>query len=138
MITIDFECKNQHKFEGCFSDYEAYKKQQEKGIIRCPLCNNNEIRRIFTGCSIQARRASGKNIEKRNPGFLERLNEFNKFVKENFEDVGDSFAEKARAIHYGIEEDKNIYGKATPVETKELLEEGIGFLPVVDTEKIIN
>lgn len=138
MITIDFECINQHKFEGCFKDYDAYKKQHDSLLIQCPLCGNNEIKRIYTGCSIQPRKSSDAKIEEKRPGFLEKLNEFNRFVKDNFENVGETFAEKARAIHYGVEEERSIYGKTTPLEAKELIDEGIGILPMIDTEKIIN
>jgi len=56
MITIDFECKKQHKFEGIFKDYAAFKEQHESLKIQCPLCGTDEIKRIFTGCSIQSRR----------------------------------------------------------------------------------
>lgn len=69
---------------------------------------------------------------------LDQIREFNTFVKNNFENVGDTFAEKARAIHYGIEEERNIYGKTTPSEVKELIDEGISILPVFDTDKNIN
>jgi hypothetical protein len=138
MITIDFECKNQHKFEGCFKDYDAYKKQHDSSFIQCPLCGINEIKRIYTGCSIQVRRSEYTKAEKKNSGFHEKLQEYNRFVKDNFENVGDTFAEKARAIHYGVEEERNIYGKSTLSEVKELIDEGIGILPLSDTEKIIN
>jgi len=138
MITIDFECQNKHKFEGCFRDYEAYKQQLDSGFIQCPLCGTSEVKRIFSGCSIHPRKSSDKTVKKDNNGFLEKLNELSRYVQDNFEDVGENFAERARAIHYGVEEDKNIFGKTTPVEAKELIEEGIGVLPIIDTEKIIN
>ncbi len=138
MINIDFECKNSHKFEGCFKDYEAFKKQHESGFIQCPICGIIEVKRIFTGCSIHSRRAPESKTGNTNRGFLEMLGELNRFVQDNFEDVGDTFADKARAIHYGIEEERNIYGKTTIEEAKELLDEGIGILPVVDTGKIVN
>lgn len=138
MIKIDFECINRHKFEGCFKDYEAFKKQHDDKYIQCPLCSSSEVKRIFTGCSIHARKSSESQTERKIPGFLEKLDEFNRFVKSNFENVGDTFADKARAIHYGIEEERNIYGRTTLAEAKELIDEGIGVLPVIDTEKIVN
>lgn len=138
MITIDFECINSHKFEGCFKDYGTYKKQHDSGFIKCPLCGIIDVKRIFTGCSIHPRRSGEPKAGNRNTGFLEILGELNRFVRNNFENVGDTFADKARAIHYGIEEERNIYGKTTIEEAKELIEEGIGILPVPDTEKVIN
>ena len=138
MITIDFECINRHRFEGCFKDYESYKKQHDTLFIQCPLCGTNDIKRIYTGCSIHSRRSEKIGINGKNSGFFDMIREYNRYVKDNFENVGDTFADKARAIHYGVEEERNIYGKTTLAEAKELIEEGIGVLPVIDTEKIVN
>ena len=61
--------------------------------------------------------------------FLEiknKLKEYKKFVKNNFDYVGDNFAYEARSIHYNNKKkQKGIYGKASIKEAKELSEEGI-------------
>ena len=46
-------------------------------------------------------------------------------VLANTEDVGDRFANQARAMHYGDIEPRSIRGRATPREASELIEEGI-------------
>lgn len=46
-------------------------------------------------------------------------------VVANTEDVGDQFATKARAMHYGDAEPRSIRGQATSREASELMEEGI-------------
>jgi hypothetical protein len=46
-------------------------------------------------------------------------------VLANTEDVGDKFANQARAMHYGDAEPRSIRGQATQRETVELMEEGI-------------
>lgn len=46
-------------------------------------------------------------------------------VLANTEDVGDRFANQARAMHYGDAEPRSIRGQATPREASELIEEGI-------------
>ena len=51
-------------------------------------------------------------------------------VAENTEDVGKKFAEEARRIHYGETEERAIRGQASPKEAIELMEEGIGVLPL--------
>ena len=48
----------------------------------------------------------------------------------NAEDVGDRFADEARAMHYGDLEARSIRGQATPREAIELLQEGIEVLPL--------
>jgi hypothetical protein len=51
-------------------------------------------------------------------------------VVANTEDVGDSFPEEARKMHYGEAEARNIRGHATPEETEELIDEGIAVMPL--------
>ena len=48
-----------------------------------------------------------------------------RLVVANTEDVGDRFANQARAMHYGDAEPRSIRGQATPREASELIEEGI-------------
>jgi len=48
-----------------------------------------------------------------------------RYIEKNCKDVGDNFTQEARRIHYDKKSSKGIYGKATPDETSELLEEGI-------------
>ena len=55
-----------------------------------------------------------------------KLKEYQKFIKKNFEYVGENFAYEARSIHYNKNKNKkNIYGKASKQDVKELKEEGI-------------
>ena len=51
---------------------------------------------------------------------------YQKFIKENFNYVGDNFAYEARSIHYNSKKkSKGIYGNASKEDIKELREEGI-------------
>jgi len=45
------------------------------------------------------------------------------------DDVGDSFAEEARKIHYGETKERGIRGQASRAQTESLIEEGIAVLP---------
>ena len=51
-------------------------------------------------------------------------------VVTNTDDVGNSFPEEARKMHYGETEARNIRGHATPEETEELIDEGIAVMPL--------
>ena len=63
---------------------------------------------------------------KNNKNVKKKLREYQKFVKENFEYVGENFAYEARSIHYSKKKNKkNIFGKASVEDVKELKEEGI-------------
>ena len=51
-------------------------------------------------------------------------------VVANTEDVGESFPEEARKMHYGEAVQRNIRGHATAEETEELIDEGIAVMPL--------
>ena len=68
-----------------------------------------------------------KNIKK-------QLLDVRNYIEKNCKNVGENFSREARNIHYDKKSSKGIYGKATPEETSELLEEGIevATIPWVD------
>ncbi|OHD65108.1 MAG: hypothetical protein A2176_02520 [Spirochaetes bacterium RBG_13_51_14] len=136
MISIDFECSNEHRFEGCFNDYDAYKDQLGRGLIACPLCNSRDVRRLYTGCSIQAKSSDTSRMDKKYPTMFDFIRSFNQFVREHFENVGGDFVNAARAIHYGLEEERCIYGESSPDEIQELHEEGIDIIPLIDLDNV--
>jgi len=51
-------------------------------------------------------------------------------VLANTEDVGNRFADEARAMHYGDAQSRNIRGQASMREVLELKDEGIGVMPL--------
>ena len=138
MINIEFECAEGHRFTGTFRDYASFQDQDNKKMIKCPVCEHPDIKRIYTGCSIRAKPSFLKNVNKDELTLYEQMIKFSRFIKENFTCIDDDFTGKVRAIHYGVEEEKNIYGKATLDEIRELNEEGISVFPVIDPEKNYN
>ena len=46
------------------------------------------------------------------------------------EDVGDRFADEARAMHHGEVQARSIRGQTTPAVAMELIEEGIEVMPL--------
>jgi len=130
MISFDLECANEHRFEGIFKDYESFTSQMERGLVSCPYCESGEVKRLFSGCSIQARPSSATLVDRKGPNLFAVLRMIENYVRENFDNVGTDFAETARAIHYGAEEESNIYGQSTQEEISELLEEGISVTPL--------
>ena len=136
MITIDFECSSGHRFEGVFGDYESFQTQSNQRMIACPLCGTVDVKRIYTGCSIQAKSSDSTSISKDSPNLFDLIRLFNTFVRQNFEYVGKDFPEIARAIHWGIEKERSIYGESTLEEVRELREEGIEVVPLIDVDGI--
>ena len=67
-----------------------------------------------------------KAVNKKRQNIKKKILEFQNFIKENFENVGDDFAYKARSLHYNNKKkQKGIYGNASKKQIKELQEEGI-------------
>jgi len=138
MISFDIECTNGHRFEGVFKDYNSYEEQLEKKMIKCPICESPEVKRLYTGCSIQPRSGSEIRISKDGPNMFEIAKMLGEYIKENFKNVGRDFADVTRAMYYGIEEERNIYGETTAEEVNELLDEGIPVIPILDVDKVEN
>jgi len=61
---------------------------------------------------------------------MEAMGKVRAHVEENFDYMGDSFADEARAIHEGRSEERGIYGEATPTEVKSLVEDGVPVAPL--------
>lgn len=62
--------------------------------------------------------------------FRAKLKAVRDHIKANADDVGTSFPEEARKMHYGEIEHRPIYGEASPTEAKELVEEGVEVMPL--------
>jgi hypothetical protein len=54
----------------------------------------------------------------------------NRFVEDNFQDVGERFADEATRMHYGEIDHRNIRGTMTREEEKTLKEEGVQYLKI--------
>ena len=69
--------------------------------------------------------------------FKKQLLNFRRYIEKNCENVGENFTREARNIHYDKKNSKGIYGKASPEDTAELLEEGIDVatIPWIDNSE---
>ena len=43
MIKYRLRCRCQHEFEGWFPDSKEYKRQKNKGMIQCPMCDSTAV-----------------------------------------------------------------------------------------------
>lgn len=66
---------------------------------------------------------------------MEAMGKVRAYVEDNFDYVGDAFANEARAIHEGRSEERGIYGEATPAEVKRLAEDGVPVAPLPGAAK---
>jgi len=125
MIKYNLKCKCKKVFESWFSSSKEYETLKKKNLINCIYCNSTSVNK-----SIMSPNLSTKSNKKNKKMQIEnkvkkQLMEFQKYIEKNCKDVGDNFTQEARSIHYDNKTSKGIYGRATPEETNELLEEGI-------------
>ena len=125
MIKYKLICKDcDNSFDSWFSSSNEYEKLNKQKFINCNNCNSLNIEKTLMSPSVFT---SKKNTEEKKYKEIKKtISEYQKFIKNNFDYVGENFAYKVRSIHYENRKDqKGIYGSATQEELKELKEEGI-------------
>ncbi|MBV8250527.1 MAG: DUF1178 family protein [Comamonas sp.] len=152
MKVLDLHCPAGHLFEGWFASEDDFQSQLQRRLVQCPVCGDSQVSKRLSAPRLnlgaQPPRAVTQPQEAQPPKRApmpevsaearERLQamqaawiQWSRKVAENTEDVGKKFAEEARRIHYGETEERAIRGQTSPEEAVELLEEGIGVLPLV-------
>jgi len=126
MIKYNLVCASGHEFEGWFSNSSDYDAQRKKRLVQCPHCATAKVEKAIMAPAV----ATGR---KSSDLYNEIAGKIRKEISENCEDVGDKFADEARAIHYGEKPQRGIYGKASLKEAKGLLEEGVSIAPIADS-----
>ena len=127
MIKYNLFCKNcSEDFDSWFANSKEYEKLKKSKYLNCPICNSNKIEKSLMAPSIINKQKKNNKDTKKFLEIKNKLKEYKKFIKNNFDYVGDNFAYEARSIHYNNKKkQKGIYGKASIKEAKELSEEGI-------------
>ena len=129
MIKYKLFCKKcDLSFDSWFSSSNEYERLKKKSLLTCHNCNSTKVQKtIMAPQLINSKSKTDKNInfEKYNK-IKKTMIGYQKFIKENFNYVGDNFAYEARSIHYNSKKkSKGIYGNASKEDIKELREEGI-------------
>ena len=148
MKVYNLACPLEHHFEGWFASEEDCLTQQGKGMLACPVCDSTEITRMpsaphiakststdltvsqadsshLSGDVVALTGADHSHLEARvQAAFLQGMRE----LMGKSEDVGTSFAEEDRKIHYKESPERSIRGQTTLDEAEALREEGIDVL----------
>jgi hypothetical protein len=133
MLVLNLSCQHDHRFEGWFGSADDFESQLGRGLLSCPSCGNEQVRRLPTAARLNV---SGKRAEPSVPAEADDLprqlqRAALKAVQQALarsEDVGERFAEEARRIHYGEAEERGIRGRASRDEALALADEGIEVL----------
>ncbi|MBU3640467.1 DUF1178 family protein [Polynucleobacter sp. Fuers-14] len=148
MKVYNLTCPLDHRFEGWFASEEDCLAQQDKGMLACPICDSTEITRMPSAPHIGKSSSTELALSKAEPesmswgvvaltgsdhshleaqvqaAFLKGMRE----LMGRSEDVGNSFADEARKIHYKESPERSIRGQTTFDEAEALREEGIDVL----------
>ena len=127
MIKYKLFCKDcSVNFDSWFSSSSEFEKVKRLKLLNCVKCGSKSISKSLMAPNIMKTKNRSNLIDSsKNLKIKNKLREYQKFIKNNFQYVGDNFTYEARSIHYGKKETKNIYGNASLQDIKELKEEGI-------------
>jgi hypothetical protein len=128
VIIYDIKCENGHTFEGWFKDRQAWIEQNAGRLVCCPVCNSSSVEIAPSSLTIMGK--DSKSPRNKDVSRGQVLQSLHRYLENNFEDVGNKFAEVALKIHAGDEERRNIKGTTTPREETVLKEEGVSFIKI--------
>lgn len=153
MKVLDLHCPLGHVFEGWFASEDDFQNQLQRKLVQCPVCGDHDVTkrlsapRLNLGAQPSAPRTpagSGREAAAQLPPAAELSSQarehlqalqaawmqWSRKVAANTENVGNRFAEEVRRMHYGEIDERAIRGQASPQQAMELMEEGIGVIPL--------
>ena len=125
MIKYNLICDCGKTFESWFSSSIEFDSLCKKKIVKCIYCNSSHVKKTVMAPSLASKSNKILQKTKLEKDIKKQLLDFRKYIEKNCKNVGDKFTQEARSIHYDKKTSQGIYGRATPEETSELLEEGI-------------
>ena len=130
MIKYDLTCKCGETFESWFSSSSEFDSLCKKKLIKCIYCESSLIKKSVMAPNLSSKSNKISKKTKLEKNIKKQLLKFRKYIEKNCRNVGDNFAREARSIHYEKKNSQGIYGKTTPEEASELIEEGIEVVTV--------
>ena len=125
MIKYNLKCKCGATFESWFSSSHEFDSLSKRRLIKCIYCESSIIKKSVMAPNLSSKSNKIFKKTKLEKSIKKQLMNFRKYIEKNCKNVGENFTREARNIHYDKKSSQGIYGKATPEETSELLEEGI-------------
>lgn len=152
MIRYALHCDRNHAFESWFQSSSAYNSQVKRKLVTCPICGSAKVEKAIMAPRIVGKKGRGPATPPPEPAatpvpetapsgptsllmaqereLRAKIKELRDHIVKNADNVGERFANEARAMHYGDKEHRPIYGEASPDEAKSLIDEGIEVSPL--------
>ena len=125
MIKYTLMCKCGESFESWFLNSAGFDSLCRKKLIKCIYCGSLSVKKSVMAPNLPSKSNKIFKRTKLERNIKKQLLDVRKYIEKNCKNVGENFTREARSIHYDKKTSQGIYGKATPEETSELLEEGI-------------
>ena len=138
MIKYNLICKCGETFESWFLNSLEFDSLFKKKLIKCIYCESSSVKKSVMAPNLPSKSNKISKKNKVEKDIKKQLLNFRKYIEKNCKNVGDNFAREARSIHYEKKNSQGIYGKTTPEEASELIEEGIEVVTVPWVHKTEN
>ena len=138
MIKYNLICKCGESFESWFLSSSGFDSLCKKKLIKCIYCGSLSVKKSVMAPNLPSKSNKVFKKTKLEKNIKKQLLDFRKYIEKNCKNVGENFTREARSIHYDKKTSQGIYGKATPEETSELLEEGIEVATIPWVDKLEN
>lgn len=131
MICYDLKCEKNHIFNSWFNCVDAYDKLEKSNLLSCAVCGSSNVHR-----AIMAPQVSRSNTKESSPlseevsSAEQKMSKIRSKLEAEVENVGENFANEARAMHDGDSPMRSIYGEAKIKDAQALIEDGIPVIPM--------
>lgn len=149
MIRYALRCDHDHAFESWFQTSSAYDSQVKRKLVSCPICGSVKVEKAIMAPRIVGKKGRGRAapatsepaeiapqaastplVMAQERELRAKLKELRDHIVKNADNVGESFPNEARKMHYGEIEHRPIYGEASPDEARALIDEGVEVSPL--------
>ena len=138
MIKYNLICKCGKSFESWFLSSSGFDSLCKKKLIKCIYCESLSVKKSVMAPNLPSKSNKISKKTKLEKNIKKQLLNFRKYIENHCKNVGENFSKEARSIHYEKKTSQGIYGKATPEETSELIEEGIEVVTIPWIDKSEN
>ena len=138
MIKYNLICKCGKTFESWFSSSSEFDSLCKKKLVKCIYCESLSVKKTVMAPNLSSKSNKVLKKTKLEKNVRKQFVDFRKYIEKNCKNVGEGFSREARSLHYEKGNSKGIYGKATPEETSELIDEGINIMTIPWVDKSEN
>ena len=141
MIRYALRCSDGHGFDAWFRDSAAFERLSADGSVACAVCGTPHVAKALMAPSVKGEgehRGAAEQRAEPAPTPLGKpqspaeraLAGLRRYLSENSDYVGRTFADEARRIHIGEAEARSIWGEASPEDARALRDEGVPVAPL--------